>query len=100
MGCDARRDNPAPFPSPLFTGDAGSGESEIRRFILENDLLEALIAIPEQPRLDLTEPDCQSIARVIILGARGCSAKSFAERSRREPYTSRALDGKGWKRAV
>ena len=29
--------------SPLFTGDAGSGESEIRRFILENDLLEALI---------------------------------------------------------
>ena len=34
--------------SPLFTGDSGSGESEIRRFILENDLLEALIALPEQ----------------------------------------------------
>jgi type I restriction enzyme M protein len=34
--------------SPLFTGDAGSGESEIRRFILENDVLEALIALPEQ----------------------------------------------------
>lgn len=34
--------------SPLFTGDAESGESEIRRFILENDLLEALIALPEQ----------------------------------------------------
>jgi type I restriction enzyme M protein len=34
--------------SPLFTGDAGSGESEIRRFILENDLLEGLIALPEQ----------------------------------------------------
>ncbi|MEK7839285.1 MAG: N-6 DNA methylase, partial [candidate division NC10 bacterium] len=34
--------------SPLFTGDAGSGESEIRRFILENDLLEALIALPDQ----------------------------------------------------
>jgi len=34
--------------SPLFTGDAGSGESQIRRFILENDLLEALIALPEQ----------------------------------------------------
>ena len=34
--------------SPLFTGAAGSGESEIRRFILENDLLEALIALPEQ----------------------------------------------------
>jgi len=34
--------------SPLFTGDAGSGKSEIRRFILEHDLLEALIALPEQ----------------------------------------------------
>jgi len=34
--------------SPLFTGDAGSGESDIRRHILENDLLEALIALPEQ----------------------------------------------------
>ncbi|HVT59936.1 MAG TPA: class I SAM-dependent DNA methyltransferase [Thermoanaerobaculia bacterium] len=34
--------------SPLFTGDAASGESEIRRFILESDLLEALIALPEQ----------------------------------------------------
>ena len=34
--------------SPLFTGDAGGGESEIRRYILENDLLEALIAMPEQ----------------------------------------------------
>ena len=34
--------------SPLFTGDAGSGESEIRRHILEHDLLEALIALPEQ----------------------------------------------------
>ncbi|HUX12208.1 MAG TPA: N-6 DNA methylase, partial [Spirochaetia bacterium] len=34
--------------SPLFTGDAGSGESEIRRYIFEHDLLEALIALPEQ----------------------------------------------------
>ena len=34
--------------SPLFTGDAGSGESEIRRYILEHDLLEALVALPEQ----------------------------------------------------
>lgn len=34
--------------SPLFTGDAGSGESEIRRWILENDLLEAIVALPEQ----------------------------------------------------
>jgi len=34
--------------SPLFTGDAGSGESEIRRWILESDYLEAIIALPEQ----------------------------------------------------
>ena len=34
--------------SPLFTGDAGSGESEIRRYVLEHDLLEALVALPEQ----------------------------------------------------
>lgn len=32
--------------SPLFTGDAGSGESEIRRWILERDLLDAIIALP------------------------------------------------------
>jgi type I restriction enzyme M protein len=32
--------------SPLFTGGAGSGESEIRRFILETDLLEAIVALP------------------------------------------------------
>lgn len=32
--------------SPLFTGDAGSGESEIRKWIIENDYLEALIALP------------------------------------------------------
>lgn len=34
--------------SPLFTGSAGSGESEIRRWILEKDLLEAIIALPDQ----------------------------------------------------
>ena len=32
--------------SPLFTGNAGSGESEIRRHVLENDLLEAIIGLP------------------------------------------------------
>ena len=34
--------------SPLFTGDAGSGESEIRRWVLEHDLLETIVALPEQ----------------------------------------------------
>ena len=53
----ARMNDPATAPSyvgiimngsPLFTGDAGSGESEIRRWIFENDWLEAIIALPEQ----------------------------------------------------
>ena len=34
--------------SPLFTGDAGSGESNIRRWIIENDWLDAVIALPDQ----------------------------------------------------
>lgn len=34
--------------SPMFTGDAGSGESEIRRWIIENDWLEAVVALPDQ----------------------------------------------------
>ena len=36
------------YGSPLFTGGAGSGESEIRRWIIENDWLEAIIALPER----------------------------------------------------
>ncbi|MEH0820715.1 MULTISPECIES: type I restriction-modification system subunit M [unclassified Micromonospora] len=34
--------------SPLFSGAAGSGESEVRRWILENDLLEGIVALPDQ----------------------------------------------------
>lgn len=34
--------------SPLFTGGAGSGESEIRKWIIENDWLEAIVALPDQ----------------------------------------------------
>ena len=34
--------------SPLFTGDAGSGESSIRRWIIENDWLETIVALPDQ----------------------------------------------------
>ncbi|MCQ3804122.1 MAG: class I SAM-dependent DNA methyltransferase [bacterium] len=34
--------------SPLFTGAAGSGESEVRRWIIENDWLEAVVALPDQ----------------------------------------------------
>lgn len=34
--------------SPLFTGDAGSGESDIRRYLLEEDLVEAIVAMPDQ----------------------------------------------------
>ena len=34
--------------SPLFTGDAGQGESNIRKWMIENDLIEAIIALPDQ----------------------------------------------------
>jgi type I restriction enzyme M protein len=34
--------------SPLFTGDAGSGESDIRKWVIENDWLEAVVALPDQ----------------------------------------------------
>jgi type I restriction enzyme M protein len=34
--------------SPLFTGDSGSGESEIRRWIIENDWLEGIVSLPDQ----------------------------------------------------
>ncbi|MCU0570891.1 MAG: type I restriction-modification system subunit M [Oculatellaceae cyanobacterium Prado106] len=34
--------------SPLFSGSAGSGESEIRKWIIENDMLEAIVALPDQ----------------------------------------------------
>ncbi len=34
--------------SPLFTGDAGSGESNIRKWIIENDWLEGIVALPDQ----------------------------------------------------
>src|SRR5207248_10845684 len=34
--------------SPLFSGGAGSGESDIRRWIIENDWLEAVVALPDQ----------------------------------------------------
>ena len=34
--------------SPLFTGDAGSGESNIRRWIIEQDMLEAVVGLPDQ----------------------------------------------------
>ena len=34
--------------SPMFTGDAGSGESEIRKWIIENDWLETIVQLPDQ----------------------------------------------------
>ncbi len=34
--------------SPLFTGDSGSGESDIRKYIIENDWLEAIVGLPDQ----------------------------------------------------
>jgi type I restriction enzyme M protein len=50
--------------SPLFTGDAGSGESEIRRYVLEHYLLEALIALPEQKIAKEDEEDDVVVSHV------------------------------------
>ena len=65
--------------SPLFTGDAGSGESEIRRWILENDWLEALIAPPEQMfyRVNLAPISCSAVGA--ISAAKGQVRHAFTE---------------------
>ncbi len=71
--------------SPLFTGDAGSGESEIRRWILENDWLETIIALPDQLFFNTgiptylwfitnRKPD-ERKGKVQIIDARGMSEK-------------------------
>ena len=60
--------------SPLFTGDAGSGESEIRRWILENDWLEAIVALPGQLFYNTGIPH-------LYLGADQPEAKSVRARS-------------------
>ena len=50
--------------SPLFTGEAGGGESEIRRWILENDWLHAIVGLPEQlfynTGIQMVEPSSDS----------------------------------------
>jgi type I restriction enzyme M protein len=49
--------------SPLFTGGAGSGESEIRRYVLENDLLEAIVGLPTDcSTTPASPPTCGSSA--------------------------------------
>jgi type I restriction enzyme M protein len=71
--------------SPLFTGAAGSGESEIRRWILENDWLEGIVALPDQLFYNtgistyfwiLSNRKQQSLrGKVILLDARDQSVK-------------------------
>ena len=71
--------------SPLFTGDAGSGESEIRRWILENDWLEAIVALPGQLFYNTgistyiwvlsNRKEEQRKGKVQLIDATGCSVK-------------------------
>ncbi|MFF9320118.1 N-6 DNA methylase [Streptomyces sp. NPDC014735] len=66
--------------SPLFTGAAGSGESEIRRWILESDWLEAIVALPDQLFYNTgistyfwiltNRKDAQHKGKVVLLDAR------------------------------
>lgn len=67
--------------SPLFTGAAGSGESEIRRWIIENDWLEAVVALPDQLFYNTgistyfwivtNRKDADHQGKVVLLDARG-----------------------------
>jgi type I restriction-modification system DNA methylase subunit len=50
-GAGGSRDASVHNGSSLFTGDAGSGESNIRRYVIENDLLEAIIQLPNNLEL-------------------------------------------------
>ncbi|HET8659713.1 MAG TPA: N-6 DNA methylase, partial [Micromonosporaceae bacterium] len=71
--------------SPLFTGGAGSGESEIRRWIIENDWLEAIVGLPDQLFYNTgiytyfwivtNRKDSAHRGKVVLLDARDCWAK-------------------------
>jgi restriction endonuclease S subunit len=86
--------------SPLFTGDAGSGESDIRRWIIENDWLEAVVALPDQLFYNTgisTYSGCSPTAksppqgqgpahrRPALLGARWKKASATSATSHRRP---------------
>ena len=46
--------------SPLFTGDAGSGESNIRRYIIEKDMLDTVIGLPDQMFYNTCKSKCST----------------------------------------
>ena len=71
--------------SPLFTGDAGSGESEIRRWILENDMLDAIIALPNDSS---TTPESQPTSGFWTT-TRKLTAKTRSSSSTRRACTPR-----------
>jgi len=98
--------------SPLFTGDAGSGESEIRRWILENDWLEGIVALPDQLFYNTgistyiwvlsNRKEERRKGKVQLIDATGCYVKmrkslginvtrSRTSRSRRSPGSSAPL---------
>ena len=79
--------------SPLFTGGAGSGESDIRRWIIENDWLEAIIALPEQMFYNTgigtyvwivtNRKEKRRKGKIHLLDARGCWTPGGSADSRR-----------------
>ena len=69
--------------SPLFTGAAGSGESEIRRWIIENDWLEAVVALPDQ-----------------LFYNTGISTYIWVLTNRKEPAAPRQSPARRWPRAL
>ena len=79
--------------SPMFTGGAGSGESNIRKWIIEQDWLEAIVALPEQMFYNTgigtyiwivtNNKEWQRRGKIQLLDARDCWAAGGSEESKR-----------------
>jgi len=82
--------------SPLFTGDAGSGESEIRRWIIENDWLEAIVAMPDQLLFLPSAPDLSDGDIVELPLNRG--PRRPAQETAAGPRYNRRADRSWWPR--
>jgi type I restriction enzyme M protein len=81
--------------SALFTGDAGSGESGIRQYILENDLLEAVIALP----LDMFYNTGQPTYILILSNKKNKSRKGFVQLIKADTFFKKMIKALGNKRS-
>ncbi|ADV46550.1 type I restriction-modification system subunit M [Nitratifractor salsuginis] len=80
--------------SPLFTGQAGSGESNIRRWIIENDWLEAIVALPDQLFYNTgiatyiwvlnNQKDAKCRGKIQLINATGSKDEALMEEGKRD----------------